>query len=68
MLAHQHQAPILPVCMTTKTGVAAKPFHKTIISYGELIQPDELGHCGRYRLRIQKRSRMVMQRIQKCGA
>ena len=23
MLAHQHQAPILPVCMTTKTGVAA---------------------------------------------
>ena len=33
MLAHQHQAPILPVCMTTKTGVAAKPFHKTIISY-----------------------------------
>ncbi|MFQ9441399.1 MAG: hypothetical protein ACLR13_10660 [Acutalibacteraceae bacterium] len=33
--------------MTTKTGVAAKPFHKTIISYGELIQPDELALWSR---------------------
>ena len=63
MLAHQHQAPILPVCMTTKTGVAAKPFHKTIISYGELIQPDELGSVEGTGSEYRKASRMVMQRI-----
>ena len=63
MLAHQHQAPILPVCMTTKTGVAAKPFHKTIISYGELIQPDELGIVEGTGSEYRKASRMVMLRI-----
>lgn len=63
MLAHQHQAPILPVCMTTKTGIAAKPFNKTIISYGELIQPDELGIVEGTGSEYRKASRMVMQRI-----
>lgn len=63
MLAHQHQAPILPVCMTTKTGKPVKPFEKTIISYGELIQPDELGIVEGTGSEYRKASRMVMQRI-----
>ena len=63
MLAHQHQAPILPVCMTTKTGVSAKPFHKTMISYGELIQPYELGIVEGTGSEYRKASRLVMQRI-----
>lgn len=63
MIAHQYQAPILPVCLTTKTGKAAKPFEKTIISYGELIQPDELGIVEGTGSEYRKASRMVMQRI-----
>ena len=52
----------LPVC-DNQTGVAAKPFHKTIISYGELIQPDELGIVEGTGSEYRKASRMVMQRI-----
>lgn len=63
MIAHQHQAPILPVCMTTKSGGPVKPFEKTIISYGELIQPDELGIVEGTGSEYRKASRLVMERI-----
>ncbi len=63
MLAHRHQAPIVPVCMTTKSGGPVKPFEKTIISYGELIQPWELGIEEGTGAEYRKASRMVMERI-----
>ena len=65
MLAYQHHAPILPVCITTNTGVALlSRLTRVIISYGELIQPEELGNCGRDRFsEFRKASRLVMDRI-----
>ncbi len=63
MLAHRHQAPILPVCITTKDGKAAKPFEKTVISYGELILPRELGIAEESAAQFRRASRLVMERI-----
>lgn len=63
MIAHQYQAPILPVCMTTESGGPVKPFKKTITSYGQLIQPQELGIVEGTGSEFRKASRMVMERI-----
>ena len=63
MIAYQHQAPILPVCITTKTGKPAKAFEKIIISYGEVIEPHELGITEGTGSEFRKASRIVMDRI-----
>ena len=48
MLAHQHQVPILPVCITPVGSKLPKLFHRVVISYGKLIEPQELGiHEGK---------------------
>lgn len=63
MIAYRNQAPILPVCITTRTGKPAKAFEKIIISYGELIQPNELGIVEGTGSEFRKASRIVMERI-----
>ena len=63
MLAHRYQAPILPVCMTTRSGGPVKPFELTMISYGALILPEELGIVEGTGSEYRKASRMVMERI-----
>ena len=65
MLAHQHNIPILPVCITPVGSKRPKLFHRAIGSYGELIQPQELGiHEGKA-VEYRNASRMVMGRIAK---
>ena len=63
MIAHQNHAPILPVCITTPHGKPTKLFEKSIVSYGKLIQPEELGIIEGTGVEFRKASRLVMSRI-----
>lgn len=63
MLAHQTNTPILPACITTKTGGPPKQFEKVILSFGELIQPEELGIVQGTGTEFRNASRLVMERI-----
>lgn len=64
MIAHNTQAPILPVCLTPVGSPLPRMFHKVVLSFGELIQPEELcieeGKGTEYR----NACRMVMGKIQ----
>ena len=42
MIAYQNNTPIVPCCITPRTGLM-KPFRKTKITYGEPITCEELG-------------------------
>lgn len=63
MLANTCGAPILPCCITAKKGKLPKSFHMSMVSYGKIIQPEELeiqnGTPSEYRAA----SRLVMERI-----
>ena len=63
MLAYQHHVPILPACITTATGGPPKQFERVILSFGELIQPEELGIVEGTGSDFPQASRMVMDRI-----
>jgi 1-acyl-sn-glycerol-3-phosphate acyltransferase len=63
MLAHKYNAPILPCCITAEGGKVPKPFHKCIVSYGELIPPEELGVVEGTGVEFRNASRLVMSKI-----
>ncbi|WP_444645341.1 lysophospholipid acyltransferase family protein [Caproiciproducens sp. R1] len=63
MLAHKYNAPILPCCITAKDGGLPKMFHKCMVSYGKLIQPDELGIENGSGSEYRSASRFVMEKI-----
>ena len=63
MLAHQHNVPIIPVCITPVGSKRPKLFHRAVVSYGELITPEELGiHEGKG-VEYRTASRIVMGKI-----
>ncbi len=63
MLAQKYNAPILPCCITAEGGKVPKPFHKCTVSYGELIQPEELGIVEGTGAELRNASRLVMSKI-----
>lgn len=65
MIAHNNHAPILPCCITAKGGGVPKIFHKCIVSFGELIQPEELGIVEGTGVEYRNASREIMNRIAK---
>ena len=63
MLAHQHNVPIIPVCITPVGSKRPKLFHRAVVSYGELITPEALGiHEGKG-VEYRTASRIVMGKI-----
>lgn len=64
MIAYKNQAPILPVCITPKKGKHPKLFHKCFVSFGELIQPEELGIVKGTGSEFRQASRLIMSRIE----
>lgn len=63
MLAHQHQVPIIPVCITPVGSKRPKLFHRAIVSYGRMIQPEELKIYEGKGVEYRNASRMVMGEI-----
>lgn len=63
MLAHSCNAPILPCCITSKGGGVPKVFHTCIVSFGKLIQPEELGIIHGTPSELRSASQFVMSRI-----
>lgn len=63
LIAHNCNAPILPCCITAKNGGLPKLFHKCIISYGELIRPEELKIEHGTPSELRAASKLVMSRI-----
>lgn len=63
VLANQTQAPILPVCITTKDCLSPKLFGRVIVTFGELIQPEEFGIETGSGVEMRRLSRMIMERI-----
>jgi 1-acyl-sn-glycerol-3-phosphate acyltransferase len=63
LLAHQNNAPILPMCITAKGGKIPHSFHKVVISCGDLIMPEELGIETGSGSEYRKASRLVMDKI-----
>ena len=63
ILAYENNAPILPMCITAKDGKAPRLFHRTIVSCGKLIYPEELGIAEGSAMEYRRASRLVMSRI-----
>ncbi len=63
MLAHSHNAPILPCCITAKGGKTPRLFHKCTVSFGELLTPEELGLKEGSLSEFRAASQEVMNRI-----
>jgi 1-acyl-sn-glycerol-3-phosphate acyltransferase len=63
MLSYKYNAPILPCCITAEGGGVPKLFHKCTVSFGELIQPEELGITQGSGVEYRNASREVMNRI-----
>ena len=63
MLAHSSGAPILPCCITARNGGVPKLFHRCMVSYGDLIQPEELGIENGTPSEYRAASRLVMDKI-----
>ena len=63
VLANQTQAPILPICITTKDCLGPKLFDRVIITCGELIQPEEFGIETGSGVELRRLSRTIMDRI-----
>lgn len=64
MLALKHNTPILPVCITPVKGMHLHLFHRVVISYGDLIQPSDLGIERGSGTELRAASRMVQAKIQ----
>ena len=65
MLAHQHQVPILPVCITPVGSKLPKLFHRVVVTYGKLIEPQYLGIREGKGAEYRNASRLVMGEIAK---
>lgn len=63
MIAYKYHTPILPCCITAQGGGVPKIFHKCIVSYGELIQPEELGIVNGTGTEYRSACRVVMEKI-----
>lgn len=63
MLAYKNKAPILPCCITAKGGGVPKTFEKCMVSFGNLIQPEELGIEKGTGSEFRNASRIVMSKI-----
>ena len=63
MLAYNNQAPVVPVCITTKFGQQPKMFHKAVINYGNLIPFEDLGIREGTGAEFRDASRLIMSRI-----
>lgn len=63
MLAHSCSAPILPCCITAKNGGLPKLFQTCLISFGKVIEPEELGIKNGTPSEYREASRQVMERI-----
>ncbi|XOQ48898.1 MAG: 1-acyl-sn-glycerol-3-phosphate acyltransferase [Eubacteriales bacterium] len=63
MLAYKNNAPILPCCITAKSGGVPKVFEKCMVSFGKLIQPEELGIEKGTGTEFRNASRFVMNKI-----
>ncbi|WP_195983408.1 lysophospholipid acyltransferase family protein [Clostridium sp. D33t1_170424_F3] len=63
MLAYNNHAPILPACITPVGSKKPRLFHKAVVSFGELIQPEELGIEHGAGLEFRNASRLVMGKI-----
>ena len=63
MLAYQHKKPILPVCLTPVGSRLPRMFHRVVVSYGSLIQPEELGIQEGKGSEYRNASRLVMSKI-----
>ena len=63
MLAYQHHVPILPVCITPVGSKRPRLFHRAIVAYGKLIEPEELGIQEGRGSEYRAASRLVMSRI-----
>ena len=64
MLAHKYGVPILPVCITPVGSPLPRLFHRVIISYGELVNPAELGIEKGSGQEFRAASRALMERIE----
>ena len=62
-LAYQTQTPILPVCITTEKCLSPKLFSRIVVSFGDLIQPEEFGVTEGSGVELRRLSRTVMDRI-----
>lgn len=63
LIAHNCNVPILPCCITAKNGGLPKLFRRCIISYGELIRPEELRIQHGTPSELRAASKLVMSRI-----
>ena len=63
LIAHQTNAPILPMCITPRGGTTRKLFRRVKISSGKLITPEELGIVDGTSREIRNAARMIMDRI-----
>ncbi len=64
MLAYETNSPVLPICITTKNGKPPRLLHRANISFGEVIQPEDLGIEEPTSMDYRRASRMVMEKIQ----
>lgn len=63
LIAHNCNVPILPCCITAKNGGLPKLFRRCVISYGELIRPEELNIQNGTPSELRAASKLVMSRI-----
>lgn len=63
MLAHSCAAPIVPCCITPKSGRLPRLFHTCYVSFGDPISPQELGIENGTPSEYRNASLLVMERI-----
>ena len=63
MLAYQNNAPVLPMCITTKDGKSPRIFRKTVVSCGDLIPVEKLGIKEGSGPEFRQASRYIMEQI-----
>lgn len=63
LLAYRNGVPILPCCITAKGGGLPGVFRTSIVSYGRLIPPEDLGIQNGTPSELRNASRMVMGKI-----
>lgn len=63
LIAHRTNAPVLPVCITTKDGKGLKIFKKVIISYAKPLSVRELGLEKGGAHEFRNAARMIMEKI-----
>lgn len=64
MLAYHYHAPVLPACITPRGGGLPKLFRLCVVSYGTLMQPEELGLVNGTGSEFRNASREIMDQIE----